>query len=76
MIHPAHAGHRPLAHQGEIAGILELVGVALEDDDVLRPHTDTLEPLDTGDHDLAIGNAADSAGDAARLARFRRPPTG
>src|SRR5262249_2409953 len=60
--------------QGVVASILEFLGVALEDDDVLRPHAGTLEPLDAGDHDFPVGDAADRAGDAARFARLRGSP--
>src|SRR5207247_1674869 len=61
---PAHALHRAAVHHVEVAGVLELVGGALEDDDVPRLDAGALEPRDDGQHDLGTGDAAGGVVDA------------
>ena len=56
---PANAVHFALAHHLRVTRLDELVGIALENDDVPRPNADLLETANDFENDLRTGNGAD-----------------
>src|SRR6185437_8123414 len=67
---PAHARQLAL-DQFQIAGIFKLIGVSLEDNNVLRFETDFAETLDDLDQHGGAGDGTDGIGIASPFARQR-----